>query len=104
MNQFSTQWSPRRLSKLVEQQNLKSTIGHLVDLGEFDRLSQEVFERVRPELIKDHYSWFIVIEPNSKDYFLNQDELTAIHQAKEKHPDAIFFIFCVNETGIAGQI
>jgi hypothetical protein len=69
-------------------------------LGEFDRLSQEVFERVRPGLIKDYYNWFIVIEPNSKDYFLNQDELTAIHQAKEEHSDALFPSFVSMKQGL----
>lgn len=30
-----------------------------------------VFERVGPELIDKHYNWFIVIEPNSGDYFID---------------------------------
>jgi hypothetical protein len=28
-----------------------------------------VFDRLQPQLIKDRYDWFIVIEPDSGDYF-----------------------------------
>ncbi len=33
-----------------------------------------VFNRVRPELINDHYNWFMVIEHNSGDYFIDVDD------------------------------
>ena len=31
-----------------------------------------IFERVRPQLIKDHYNWFIIIEPDSSDCFVER--------------------------------
>ena len=33
-----------------------------------------VFNRVRSELINDHYNWFMVIEPNTGDYFVHFTE------------------------------
>ena len=36
-----------------------------------------VFNRVRPELINDHYKRFMVIEPNSADYFIDVDDSIA---------------------------
>jgi hypothetical protein len=32
-------------------------------------------------LIRDYYNWFILIEPNSGDYFIDADEDTALSSA-----------------------
>ena len=69
--------------------------------GEKARL---VFNRVRPELINDHYNWFIVIEPNSGDYFIDQDQEVASKMAREKYPHLIHHIYGINETGVSGRI
>jgi len=42
-----------------------------------------VFNQVRPELIKDHYNWFMVIEPNSADYFIDVDDSIAERKARK---------------------
>ncbi|MFE1747408.1 hypothetical protein [Coleofasciculus sp. H7-2] len=70
----------------------------------FDERCRLIFERVRPELIKDHYNWFIIIEPDSEDYFIAQDSMAALQIALEKHPQALFFTFRLNETGVAGRV
>lgn len=31
------------------------------------------FDQICPQLIDEHYNWFITIEPNSGDYFIDQD-------------------------------
>jgi hypothetical protein len=63
-----------------------------------------IFERLQPELIKTHYNWFIAVEANSEDYFIEQDEEIATQKCLQKYPNAIPFIFVINETGIAGRI
>jgi hypothetical protein len=46
----------------------------------------------------------LIIEPESEDYFLDEDELSAYHRAREKYPQGKFFFFRVNETGVSGRI
>ncbi len=74
------------------------------DIKAFRQRCRPIFEQLRPELIKDHYNWFIVIEPNSEDYFIAQDSMTALLKGREKHPKAIFYTFRLNETGVAGRV
>ncbi|MDD1438078.1 hypothetical protein MEN24_17325 [Dolichospermum sp. ST_sed10] len=63
-----------------------------------------VFNRVRPELINDHYNWFMVIEPNSADYFIDVDDSIAEKKAREKYPTGWLVTFKINETGACGRI
>jgi hypothetical protein len=55
-------------------------------------------------LIDNHYNWFLIIEPDSGDYFLEEDELTAYQKARAKYPQGRFFFFRLNETGAYGRI
>ncbi|MCL1463975.1 MULTISPECIES: hypothetical protein [Argonema] len=70
----------------------------------FHKRCQVIFDRVQPELIKTHYNWYIAVEPDSGDYFINKNELTAINMSRHKHPNAPVYIFRINETGVAGTI
>jgi hypothetical protein len=63
-----------------------------------------IFAQVKPELMKDHYDWFIVIEPDSGDYFIDPDENVARANAGEKHPQKMRFIMRLNESGTCGRI
>ena len=63
-----------------------------------------VFNRVRPELINDHYNWFMVIEPNSADYFIDVDDSIAEKKAREKYHTGWLVTFRINETGACGRI
>lgn len=74
------------------------------ELEAFCQRCQPIFERLRPELIENHYNWFIVIEPYSEDYFIDRDSMVAVQKAREKHPQAKFFTFRINETGVCGRI
>ena len=65
---------------------------------------REVFAQVSPELIKDHYNWFIIIEPNSGDYFIALDEEVAMQKARQKYPSGMVGIMRLNETGTCGRI
>jgi len=70
----------------------------------FAQRCRAIFDRVKPELIKDHYDWFIVIEPDSGDYFIDSDEAVARANAGEKHPEKMKLIMRLNETGTCGRI
>ncbi|GAA6623758.1 hypothetical protein [Scytonema sp. NUACC26] len=63
-----------------------------------------IFDRVQPELIKTHYNWYMAVEPESGDYFIDKDEIVAMNMSRQKHPNHLFFLFRINETGISGTI
>ncbi|MBC6473232.1 MAG: hypothetical protein GDA48_10800 [Hormoscilla sp. GM102CHS1] len=71
---------------------------------ESNQRCQVIFERVRPELIDEYYDWFIVIEPNSEEYFIEKDEMIAIEKACQKYPHAMCLMLRLNETGVCGRI
>jgi hypothetical protein len=72
----------------------------------FHRRCRAIFERVRPELIDKHYGWYIAVEPDSGDYFIDRSIEVASQKARDKHPNARHGIFClrVNESGTTGRI
>jgi hypothetical protein len=70
----------------------------------FDRRCQAIFERVRPDFIQEHYGWYIAVEPDSGDYFIDVEKEVASQKARQHHPNAIHFLFCLNETGTTGTI
>ena len=59
----------------------------------------EIFEAAKPKLINDYYDWFMVIEPETGDYFIDKDDQVAEQKADEKYPNARCVVYCVNETG-----
>jgi hypothetical protein len=71
---------------------------------EFYQRCKPTFDRVQPELINTHYNWYMAVEPESGEYFLDKDEMTAINMSRQKHKDAPVFIFRINDTGVAGKI
>ncbi len=70
----------------------------------FSRRCKEIFERVSPDLIKNHYNWAIMIEPKSGEYVIDSDAETAFQKIREKHPDARIMEMRLNETGAVGRI
>ncbi len=70
----------------------------------FSRRCKEIFERVSPDLIKNHYNWYIHIEPSSGEYYIDSDEEISFQKAKEKHPNAVLMAMRLNETGAVGRI
>lgn len=65
---------------------------------------RDVFARVSPELIDNHYNWFMVIESNSGDYFIDPDEEIAVQKARHKYPRGMIGIHRINETGACGTL
>jgi hypothetical protein len=63
-----------------------------------------IFEQLKPDLIDKYYGWYIALEPDSGDYFIDPDKEVASRKASEKYPNAIHHIFGINETGVSGRI
>ncbi len=53
--------------------------------------AKAVYERLRFSIEKKNYGEFIVIEPSSKEYFINPNLAMAIRNAKNKFPDKCFY-------------
>ncbi len=70
----------------------------------FYQRCREVFDRVQPELIQDYYDWFIIIEPDSGDYFIDEDKNLALLQSRSQYPEKKCIIMRINETGTCGRI
>ena len=70
----------------------------------FYQRCRAIFNRVRSEYMESHYGWYIAIEPDSGDYFIDQDQEVASKMAREKYPHVIHHIYGINETGVSGRI
>lgn len=55
----------------------------------FIKRCRAIFEQVSPQLMKDHADWFIAIEADSGEYFLDVDHKVAKQKALEKYPDGL---------------
>lgn len=70
----------------------------------FSQRCREIFERVSPDLLENHYNWAIMIEPKSGEYTIDPDAETAFEKIRQKHPDARIMEMRLNETGAVGRI
>jgi hypothetical protein len=86
------QWSPEEKAKRHAESEA------------FYQRCRAIFERVRPNLIEEHYDWYIAIEPDSGDYFIDPEREVASQKASQQHPNAIHHMFAINETGATGRI
>jgi hypothetical protein len=70
------------------------------------RRCQEIFEHIRPELIENHYNWFIAIDPDSGAYLLDPKFLGLLQKIKDRYDNknVMLATFCLNETGVCGRI
>lgn len=66
--------------------------------------ARSYFEQICPQLIDKHYNWFITIEPNSGDYFIDRDIEVAEDKAYQKYPSDWLVTFRLNETGVCHRI
>ncbi|WP_414561908.1 MULTISPECIES: hypothetical protein [unclassified Anabaena] len=102
----STPKQPARRGRIFPERtlSLEELTKRKAEEDDFDQRCQAIFEQVRPDFIQEHYGWYIAVEPNSGDYFIDQDKEAASQKARQQHPNAIHFMFCLNETGTTGKI
>ena len=65
-----------------------------------------IFERIRPQLIKNLYNWFIAFDADSDIYLLVQKLEGLLQQIRSHYPrtDASITIFRLNSLGACGKI
>ncbi len=64
---------------------------------ELDQKCWPVFERLLTELGDRYRDWLVVIEPESQEYFLGQDDYEILARARKKHPRAVFFTYRLSD-------
>lgn len=106
MTKMPIDWKPRRVPQRVTPRQISPEQKARIKVESDARyqLARAVFERVRPDLIKEHYNWYITIEPNSGDYFIDEDDMVSLQKLREKHPQGKVVTFRLNETGTCGSI
>jgi hypothetical protein len=70
----------------------------------FRQRCRAVFDPIHPQLMKEHYGWYVAVEPESGDYFLDADKEIAHKKARQAYPSSVHCVFCLNETGACGKI
>jgi hypothetical protein len=70
----------------------------------FRQRCQVIFDRIKPALMQTHYNWYIVVEPDSGNYFIDLDPFVVARKAHEQYPGARLHVFRINETGVCGTI
>jgi hypothetical protein len=66
-----------------------------------------VFERLRPQLIDTHYNWYIAIDPDSENYFIDPTLKGITQKIRDAYgnPDRVkLTIFRLNDTGTCGRL
>jgi len=66
--------------------------------------ARDIFERVRPQLINNHYNWYITIDPDSEEYFIEKDYMTIFQRLRSSQSKGKTTTFRLNETGVCGRI
>ncbi|PHJ67954.1 hypothetical protein VF14_01135 [Nostoc linckia z18] len=54
---------------------------------------RQIYDRVYSELVNSYAGWYVAIEPDSGDYFLNVNKALAQEQAKQKNPSRLICTF-----------
>ncbi|BAZ10320.1 hypothetical protein NIES4071_21350 [Calothrix sp. NIES-4071] len=70
----------------------------------FYKRCKPIFDRVQPQYIQTHYNWYMAVEPNSGEYFIDKDEITVMNVCRQKHIYSPFFLFQISKTGVSGTI
>lgn len=70
----------------------------------FSDRCEVIFKQLLPQLIDKYYGWYIAIEPDSGDYFIDRNKEVASQKFRQKYPNAIYHMFGINETGVSGRI
>jgi hypothetical protein len=71
---------------------------------EFSQRCRQIFREVYPKLLPQYHNWFIHIEPESGDYFIDPEEEVSFQKARNQHPTARIMAMRLNETGTCGRI
>ncbi len=98
--------SPHSRGRVFPQYNLppEELARRQAEIDAFGMRCKLVWQKVCPQLMKDHYNWFITIEPESENYFVDAAFRSAYQKARNQYPHAQLATFRINETGTCGSI
>lgn len=99
-------WKPRRLPKKSQKPPIspEEKAKQKAENEERYQYCRAIFERVRPELIQQHYNWYITIDRNSGKYFIDKDYMALFEKFRNKQITGKYVTFRLNETGTCGTI
>ena len=86
------------------QEQKAERINRRQELGERCR---PIFEQIRPQLIANHYNWFIAIDPETGNYLLHPSFTGLMEQININYPPdgkVKLAAFRLNENGACGLI
>ncbi len=66
----------------------------------FIKRSRLIYNKLCPDLIKYYPGWYIAIEPDSGDYFLNPNKAVAQQLARQRHQEQLICTFQLIATGV----
>lgn len=74
--------------------------------AEFGARCRVVFEKLRPQLIDQHYNWFIAVNPDNDEYLIDPSFEGIIEKVREPYKKGVITgaIFRLNEQGFCGRI
>jgi hypothetical protein len=103
MTQLSQPRRTRILPTTVTPEELHHRKAQRRELG---MQCRAIFERIRPQLIENHYNWFIAIDADSENYLLDLKLEGLLQQVRDRYTNkaAKLTIFRLNETGACGRI
>ncbi|MBW4513531.1 MAG: hypothetical protein KME64_44805 [Scytonematopsis contorta HA4267-MV1] len=105
MTQLSSNRTPRRGRVFPERQlSPEEKARRRAESEAFAQRCTVIFDSVKHELIKDHYDWFIIIEPDSGEYVMDVDKTVASQKANDKFGEKMRLMMRLNETGACGRI
>ena len=92
--------------RLFPERQLSETeiVQREADRANFRQRCQLIFDRVQPDLLQTHYNWYLAVEPESGEYFIDRDEIAVAQIAHQKHPNAPLHVFRINQTGVCGTL
>ena len=64
----------------------------IVDKDEHVDKGKGIYAKIKDKLEPTHKGEFVAIEVDTGDYFVGKDPIEADRKAREKYPDAVFFL------------
>lgn len=108
MNQTTKNWQPRTLkTNLSAQSQFISPEIKAEENAKSEQRYQKakaIFNQLLPNLIEQYYNWYLVINPDTEEYFIEQEYLQVFTRLRQQPEKGKMVIFCLNETAICGQI
>jgi hypothetical protein len=102
-----TQTPQQRRTHLESSSSTANKQIERVQRDDLARKCQIVFDRVRPQLIDNHYNWHIAIDADTEQYLIDPTLMGITAQIKEIYREEStvkLTIFRLNETGTCGRL